>query len=352
MKKQILQILFFLLITSGSLTAQIGGNHVFEFVNLPSSARISALGGNLITVRDDDVALAFHNPAAANAAMHGALSFSHDFIVGGISHGYFGYGHHVKSWETTLHGGIQYMDYGTFDRTDVTGATDGTFEAAEYAITLGAGRQLYQNLSIGANLKFVTSGLESYNSTGILGDLSGTYQDSSGRTTLTLLAKNIGGQLSAYHPEGSLEAVPFELQVGFSKRLKHLPFRYSVIYHHLDRWNILYDDPNAEEQVFIIDPTESTGEEGFAWADNLARHFIVNGEFLFGKKEIIRLRVGYNHLRQREMRIRNFRSFAGFSFGFGLKIKQFRLDFGRSNWHMAGGVNHLTLSTNLKEFKR
>jgi len=350
MKKQLLQLLTLCLFTQ-ILSAQIGGNHVFEFVNLPSSARITGLGGNLITVRDDDVALAFHNPAATNSTMHGALSFNHNFFFSDISHSYFGYGHHVDKWKTSLHAGIQYMDYGTFDQTDITGAVNGTFDAAEYAVTIGAGRDLYENLSIGANLKFVSSGLETYNSSGILGDLSAMYRDSSGRTTITLLAKNIGSQLSPYHSEGSIEDVPFEMQLGFSKRLKHLPFRMSIIYHHLDRWNILFDDPNAEDPSFIIGEDQPT-DESFPWVDNLARHFIFNGEFLFGKKEIIRLRLGYNHLRQREMRIRNFRTFAGFSFGFGLKIKQFRLDLGQSNWHLAGGVTHLTISTNLREFKR
>jgi len=338
-----------LLFSSTAFAQQLGGNSVFEFVNLPSSARVTALGGNLITVKDDDVSLAFHNPAAANKLMHGSIAFNHNLHFSDISNGYVAYGHHVDKWNTSLHAGLQYINYGDFNRTDETGTLDGTFSAGEYAFTLGAGYELYEKVSVGANLKYITSNFENYTSTGLVGDVSAMYIDTSRRFTATLLLRNLGGQLTAF--DQVRESIPYETQLGISTRLKHLPFRLSVIYHNLNRWNIRFDDPNAEEAVVIIgeDPSSS---DGIPFLDNLARHFIFNGEFLFGQKENFRLRMGYNHIRQRESQITNLRSFAGFSFGVGFKVNRFRVDFGRGLWHLAGGTNHFSISTNLKEFTK
>jgi hypothetical protein len=54
---------------------------------------------------------------------------------------------------------------------------------------------------------------------------------------------------------------------------------------------------------------------------------------------------------RRELSVDNFRSLAGFSFGAGIKINRFRIDYGRTNFHLAGGTNHLSISTNFSEFR-
>jgi hypothetical protein len=337
----------FLLLCSAALQAQIGGENVYQFLQMTPSARISALGGNLITVRDDDVNLAFANPALLNPAMHNALSFSHNFHIAGIQNGYFAYGHHLKKSDITLHGGVLYATYGVFDATDEIGDVTGEFKADEYAIAFGAGKQLYERLAVGANLKMVTSQLESYNSLGLVGDLGATFIDTSKRLTISLVMQNIGGQLTTYR-EQNREKAPFDMQLGLSHRLKYLPFRFSIIYRRLDRWNILYDDPNEEKSTLFGEapPPNKTA----VFVDNLFRHFVFNGEFLFGRHEPFRLRVGYNHQLRQELSVEGFRSLTGFTFGVGLKINRFRIDYGRGVYHLAGGLNHLTLSTNLSEF--
>jgi hypothetical protein len=217
---------------------------------------------------------------------------------------------------------------------------------------MGAGKQLYKNLSVGANLKVINSQLESYTSYGIATDVGAYYSDLTGRFGATLVFKNMGVQLSAYEGENR-EALPFDIQLGISQRLKHLPFRFSIIGHNLHRWNITYDDPNTVESVFLIgDGAQNNGTPFKDFADNFFRHVIFNGEFLFGKGEIMRLRFGYNHMVRKELSVTNFRSRSGFSFGVGIKIKRFRIDYGRGVYHFAGGLNHLSVSTNLKEFRR
>ncbi|MEL6657792.1 MAG: type IX secretion system protein PorQ [Bacteroidota bacterium] len=330
--------------------AQVGGLFTYEFLNFAPSARVSALGGTHIAVVDDDVNIANANPATLNALMHQQLSFSHAFHPAGIGYGYASGGYHHEGWNTTFHGGIRYVNYGDFDLTNTLGQIEGDFKAAEYAINIGAGRELAERLRGGVNLRFITSQLESYNSLGLVADLSLLYQDTAKNFILTLVAKNAGRQLTTFR-EGNVEPLPFELQAGLSKRLKYLPFQFSLVYRYLDRWNILYDDPNTTENTLIFGDVDTERSDTEIWLDNFARHFVFNGELFIGKYENFRLRFGYSHLLRRELSLDEYRSLAGFTFGAGLKINRFRLDYGRTNFHLGGGVNQLSISTNIKEFK-
>ena len=350
MKKYFTTAVLFIFINSHQSWGQaIGGDNVYEFLNLSPSARVTGLAGNLITVKDDDVSLAFSNPAALNPEMSGKIQFGNNFYLSDIKHGYFSYGHFAKKWDLTWHGGIHYISYGDFQATDEIGNIIGQFNASEYAFTVGAGKELYERLSVGANLKFITSSFESYNSTGLTTDLAAMFHDTSRQINVTLVMKNIGTQFTTY-TDGNREPVPFEMQVGMSKRLRHLPFRFSIIYRYLDKWNITYDDPNSQEDIFFFGEDPNASDNGFI--DNLARHFVFNGEFLFGKKDNFRMRLGYSHLTRKELTVRNLRSLAGFAFGIGIKINRFRIDFGQGFTHLQAGQTHLGISTNFKEFTK
>lgn len=43
--------------------AQVGGQQVFRVLDIPASARASALGGNYIAVKDNDSNLGLYNPS-------------------------------------------------------------------------------------------------------------------------------------------------------------------------------------------------------------------------------------------------------------------------------------------------
>ena len=343
-----LPFLLFIIGFSNQSKAQIGGSKVYEFLNLPASARITALGGKHITVRDDDLAMALANPGVLSDSMHNQLTFNHSFHLSDIGQGFAGYGRHIDNINTTFLFGVQYINYGTFNLTDEFDNINGTFDAAEYAITIGAGRSIYERLDVGANVKIITSQFESYNSFGLTSDLSAVYHIDDRGFTATLLFRNIGGQLATYR-DGVREAVPFELLFGISKRLKYLPFRFSITAQHLQRWNLLFDNPNSEENTIFLGEVSTNNNE---WIDNFFRHLIFSGEFLFGKRENFRLRFAYNHFRKQELSVANLRSLAGFSGGIGFKIKRFRFSYGLCVYHLGGSVSHFSIATNLSEFKK
>jgi hypothetical protein len=89
-------IVFTLILYSHSLWSQIGGRRSFEFLRLPSSARISALGGNIIATIDDDVNLAMANPASLNEKTNNAIALNYNFHFAGINNGHAAYGFSIK----------------------------------------------------------------------------------------------------------------------------------------------------------------------------------------------------------------------------------------------------------------
>lgn len=326
---------------------QLGGKDAFEFLNLPASARVTALGGHLISVQDEDVTLALANPASLNNKMHNRISFSHNFHFADIQNGYASYARSLDKLKLNVHFGIQYINYGDFTYADVLGNQDGTFTARETAFVLGASKKIAERITAGANIKGVFSNLESYNSTGILMDLGINYAKDSSGFILTFLVKNIGTELTTYN--GTRFGTPLDVQIGISKRLKYLPFSISLIAHQLHKANVRYDDPDKVIQTDIFG--EEVKENKFAESlDNIFRHVIINGEFLLGKNENLRLRAGYNHLRRKELSLSTFRSLAGFSLGFGIKINAFKLDYGVGYHHIAGATNHISISTDLGKF--
>lgn len=348
-KNLLLLILFFSLVRI--TFAQLGGQTTFAFLNLSPSARVSGLGGNLITVVDDDINLAYANPALLNPLMHQQISFQHNFHLGNIQNGYASYGQYFDKIQTTFHLGFQYVNYGDFNLTNEYGDIEGSFKANENAFVLGAARPIDERLTIGANVKFISSRLETYSSLGFSSDIAAVYNDTASRFVATLVFKNVGSQISTY-TENNFEPLPFEIQAGISKKLKYLPFRFSIIYHNLQDWNIRYNDPNREDEPLFFGE-DNTGDSKFSiFTDNLFRHFIFNGELLIGAKENLRLRLGYNHFLRKELTVTNLSSLAGFSFGVGIKINRFRIDYGKTIYHIAGGLNHIGISTNFKEFRR
>ena len=339
-------ILFIVFLIADSAEGQTSSQEAYGFLSLPSSARETALGGGAIAIVDEDLALAFSNPAALNPLMHNRINFNYNFHFAGISNGFFSYARTIDKWNTTVHGGVKFIDYGSFIGADEFGNIGESFTAGELSMFIGGSYVLNKKLRLGSNIKYVQSDLGGYNSYGIAGDLGMTYYDEDRRLVVTALIKNAGSEISSYRNDLSLS--PIDLQLGLSKKLKHLPFRIGVVMHHLHRWNIRFDSV-LDQEVDILGETIEAGAFS-KFADNFFRHFIFNGEFLFGSNEVVRLRLGYNHLRRKELSVSGLRSLAGFSLGLGIKVSSFRLDYGVGYHHLAGGVNHISISTDLDSF--
>lgn len=326
---------------------QIGGQSTFSFLNLGYSARTVGLGKDFITAVDDDVTLGLLTPSLLNPLHHKNATFSHSILSGGLNYGMFGYAHQLKN-EALISGHIRYMSYGKMDLTLPTGEVAGTFTAGDVVVGAGYGQKINEIITLGANLNFIFSNLETYNAFGMTVDVSGTFNFEDKRTVVTALVRNLGIQFSGY-TDNNREPIAPNTMLGLSHKLKHAPFRISILAHHLHKWDLTYNDPN---QVPKTDPL--TGElievEKAGFMEKLGRHFTFQLETILGK--YIHIRAAFDYHQRQEMKVIDRTGAAGFSFGFGLMLKKFQIQYGINVVSAAGFNNMFTLSTNLSEWKR
>lgn len=326
--------------------AQIGGETTFALLDLNFNARSAGLAGNFITAKDQDINLAVSNPSLLNKKMHQGISLNQAIHAGRINYGMVSYGHAFND-KQFLSAHIRYVAYGKMTRTDKNGVEMGEFSPFEYIVGVGYGHQLNERISVGANLNIIGSHLESYNSYGTSIDLSGTFLSKDETVLVTALFKNVGFQFNAYNE--SRRPLPADFQLGVSYRLKHAPFRFAILAHHLNKWDLTYSDPNAKPTIDML-----TGEEvpvkrpGFF--EKLGQHFVFQLEVLATKN--LHFRLGFDYYKRQALRLESKPGIAGLCFGIGLHFKKFSLDYGFMTFSKAGFNNLITFSTNLGKLKK
>jgi hypothetical protein len=327
--------------------AQIGGRSTFQFLDMPVSARATSQGGIYNHLYENDAGLALGNPAMLNSAMHKHMAISYLPYFAGSHLANFSYIHDFKL--ATFQFGTQFMNYGKLIQYDELGTEQGLFNATDIALIAGAGRSYKEKFKFGANAKLAFSQIETYTSLGMAFDLSVMYVDTAKLFSASLIIRNLGFQLKSYTKgKGSQELMPTDVQFGISKRFKHLPFRINLTGHNFTRLDVRYDDPNATQTtVTIFEEEEKQTQGALVFFDNFMRHIIFGGEFQFGKA--FNLGFAYNHHRRAELALDSKGGLAGFSFGFGLKIKRIGVQYGMGKYTNAGTANHLTLNVNIGE---
>lgn len=346
--------IFFLIVGFYSLAlGQRGGERVFEFTLLPTSARATALGGSQIAATTNDYGLVGGNPGMLNESMDNSFVFQHNFHFAGIDNGYAGFAKNIESWKSMIHGGVHYMNYGKFTAADDLGNVQGEFKAKDLAIQAGISRQLNERMSGGITLQYIQSTLETYTSNGLMIDAGMTYRSEDGFNHYALVLRGAGFQFSGYYEGDSKGKMPVDLQFGLSKRLKYVPFRLSILMHDINRWDLRYESPLDEETSIDFGEEEPDEPSNFSQGvNNFFKHLTFGGEFLIGKKEGLILRFAYDYQIHQELSVVNLRSLAGFSAGVGVNVKSFILDYGFAVYHQAGTTKHLGLRVNLNELKK
>lgn len=328
-------------------TAQTGGTATFPMLDLSFNARSAALAGDFISVYDEDINIGISNPSLINDEMSNMGSFSTALLSGGVNYGMFSYGLNTDRFGT-IASHIKYVGYGKFERTNEAGISEGSFRPFEMIAGAGIGKTLNPRLSLGANLNFLYSQLETYSSFGASLDFSGAYYNPDKEFLVTVLAKNVGYQIKGY-TSSTRSPLPIEIQAATSYKLKHAPFRMSLLAHHLNKWDITYSDPNAVPSIdALTGDTIPVPRAGFI--EKLANHFTYQVEILVSKN--IELRAGFDYHKRKELALEKRSGISGFSFGAGLLFNKFRLDYAFVVYSRAGFNNMLTLSTNFSTWKK
>lgn len=318
-------------------------NTSYNSLNLNSSSRILSMGGNLNSVMDNDISLALITPSLLNEEMDGQIAFNFVDYVSDINFISF---HFAKKLNNNLmiFSGIDAINYGKFDATDEVGNPISTFNASQQIATFGISKYLGQDFTVGSNIRLLNSSLESYHSVVLSSNISTTYNNKEKSFTSTLLFKNIGRPIKSYTSEK--EGLPFEIQLGLSKSLKHLPFRYSLVLHHLN----VYDISNDYNLNTIYDPvTNQLIVKDETVAKKLLRHVILGAELNPFKKNLY-LRAGFNFQRREDLKLTSSFNMSGFSLGLGFSIKKIQINYARSAYHSSSMINSFSIVTNLSNF--
>jgi hypothetical protein len=278
---------------------------VYSFLRLPVSAHVAALGGDNITISDDDPTLIFHNPALIAGVTDKSLNLNYMTYMEGCKTASASF---VKSWKERATWGVsaQYMDYGKMKQTTVENIEQGDFSAKDIALAGTFTYLLGNDFSGGITARFVSSTIGSYSSAAVAVDLGVNYLNEDNGLSLSAVAKNLGGQIKAY--DDDFERIPLDLQLGITKRLIGSPLRLSVTLSRLNKW----------DQGFI-------------------KHLTVGGDLLLGTQFYVS--AGYNFRRSSEMKIKDSEGEsnhgAGLSLGGGIQLQRFKLNVGYAKYHVS-----------------
>lgn len=308
---------------------------------MPVPARVAALGGNLISVKDKDASLSLDNPSLLNEEMHNSLGLTYVNYLTDINYGMFSYTRHAQKYGT-FSAGLRYLNYGRFTETDEAANIIGSFSASDYVFHAGWGYAIDTAFSVGANVKTIYSAWYEYSSLAIALDAAGTYYNQARGFTFAAVLKNMGTSLKTF-TENNRENLPFEIQAGISKKFSNMPFRFSFIFHNLQQWKL----ESIENQPQGLNPLEE--EKRFKrFRENFFRHLIAGMEFL--PSENFSVRIGLNYNRRQEMLLRARPGIIGFSGGFGFKVNRFHLSYALAAYHLGVFSNHFTITTRIADF--
>ena len=278
---------------------------VYSFLRLPVSAHVAALGGDNITITDDDPTLIFHNPALIAGVSDKSLNLNYMTYMEGCKTASASF---VKAWKERATWGVsaQYMDYGTMKQTTAENIEQGDFSAKDIALAGTFTYLLGNNFSGGITARYISSTIGSYSSAAVAVDLGVNYLNEEEGWSLSAVAKNLGGQIKAY--DDDFERIPLDLQVGVTKRLIGSPLRLSATLSRLNNW----------DQGFI-------------------KHLSIGCDLLLGTQFYVS--AGYNFRRSSEMKIKDSEGEsnhgAGLSLGGGIQLQRFKLNIGYAKYHVS-----------------
>lgn len=330
-----------------AISAQItGGQKAFQYLTVSNSPHVSAMGGTVPVSLDNDVNFVLQNPGLLSESMHNQLALNYNFYYAGIAIANMQYAYYIKSCRTNLGIGVQYLNYGTFDYTDIGGNILGKMSAADYAVTLSVAKNYGEKWRYGANLKWAHSHLADRTAIALLTDIGVSYIDTTNLWAFGMVAKNMGATLKKYNPNNASEPLPFDFQLGVYKRLKNVPLNLFAIAHHLYRWDIRYDNPADKLNNRLIFGNEEEKEKTY-FADKLFRHFTFGAELTLGKR--LTTTVAYSHLKRRELGFPDAMGAAGFSFGLSVHLNKFHVRYAHAYYGSAGAFNELGISMQLNK---
>lgn len=328
--------LIFGVIHNSLVSAQTtAGNAIYNFIELPNSAKMTALGGVNISSIGNDMGLAMYNPALLNSAMNNELQIGVKPYFAGIQQ-YDLYGaKYAERQKITWAMGVHFLDYGSINMTDIAGNEIGWMHPNDYSIQFSGASDYIPHFRIGSTIKYISSSYGLYKSNAFALDIGLKYLSTDQLTQISLLVKNIGTPIGsdAHHQE-----LPFNILLGWTKKMEFAPLQFSLTADRLSVWNNLYYDPIYANAQSITTPNQ---------LQNIFNHLTVGSEIFIGKQ--VDIDLGYNIIRRYDLNIQNqSNGLNGFATGVGLNLDRIKVQYGTS-FFQSNAYHHFSINYHLKK---
>lgn len=289
----------------------------YNFLRLPVSAHAAALGGDNTSIIEDDESMIFNNPALLSSVSDKTINLNYMNYMSGANTASASFNRIIKE-RASVAASAQFIDYGKMKETDENNIQTGEFSAKDISIAGYFSYMLTDRLAGGITAKFITSYIGDYNSIAMGVDLGLNYYDPEKEWSVSLVAKNLGGQMKAY--DDQYDRMPIDIQLGASKRFAHMPFRISATLVDLNHLDYKFINHLVAGVDIIISPTIWVG-------------------------------AGYNFRRANEMKITETDGEsshgAGLSFGAGINLERFKLNLAYGKYHVSSSSILINLAYSL-----
>ncbi len=312
------KILFIIILTVMAATTKAQDSRTgYNFLRLPVSAHAAALGGDNISIIEDDESMIFNNPALLSSVSDKTINLNYMNYMSGANTASASFNRIIKE-RASVAASAQFIDYGKMKETDENNIQTGEFSAKDISIAGYFSYMLTDRLAGGITAKFITSYIGDYNSIAMGVDLGLNYYDPEKEWSVSLVAKNLGGQMKAY--DDQYDRMPIDIQLGASKRFAHMPFRISATLVDLNHLDYKFINHLVAGVDIIISPTIWVG-------------------------------AGYNFRRANEMKITEADGEsshgAGLSFGAGINLERFKLNLAYGKYHVSSSSILINLAYSL-----
>ena len=315
------------------LSAQDGGS-VFSFLRLPTSSHANALGGHTVSLIERDPSLVFHNPAFLGGEMDGLLSLNYMNHIADIHAGSAIYTKNFR--ERSAWGlGAVYFSYGTMKEVTAENIIVGNFTPLNVSLNAFYSYDLSDKWRGGVSFKMLYANFAEYSSFGLAVDAGLSYFDPERELSYGIVLKNIGAQLKAF--DSRREKLPWDIQLGVTKKMNHAPLRISVTAMYLNQWKFSYVDASLNKIVL---------DDGFV--QTLAKHLVFGVDFIPSSNFWVG--IGYNPKVNMDMKLQSGNGLGGFSVGGGLRVSKFDVSASVARYHPSALSLMLSISSSLADF--
>lgn len=331
--KHILLIIFgtfILSITSNSqLIPNLGGQRVgisaYQFLKIGVGARASSFGDSYIAVANDASAL-FWNPAGLINMDKSQVILSHTSYVVDLDHEFLGVAYKLTSSDVL---GFSVISLST-PNMKVTNETNPfgtgmTFKYGDLAIGLTYSRQMTNQFSFGATVKYVEETLDVLKMRSLLVDLGTYYWTGLGSFRFGVVVTNFGSDVS---PSGTVELYDGTKISNFQKFTPPTLFKVGLAF-----------------EPYQTNTHRITTSFQLNHPNDNAENIRIGGEYAF--KESFFLRLGIKRTVGEKFFGKDATSEEDISIGAGvrvpLNISDVNVDYAFTNYNRLGGVHRISL---------